>query len=99
MPGGAYMVTIGLALFAYSTILGWCYCVEKSIEYLFGIKSVPPYRIVFVIFVGIGAVAKLSIVWNISDTLNGLMAIPNLIGSILLTPVIVSETKKYFSTD
>ena len=99
MPGGAYIVTVGLVLFAYSTILGWCYYGEKSIEYLFGIKSVLPYRIVFVIFVGIGAVAKLSIVWNISDALNGLMAIPNLIGLILLTPVIVSETKKYFSPE
>jgi AGCS family alanine or glycine:cation symporter len=56
-----------------------------------------PYRIVFVLFVGVGAVAKLSIVWNISDTLNGLMALPNLIGLIMLTPVIVSETKKYFN--
>ncbi len=99
MPGGAYIVTIGLILFAYSTILGWCYYGEKSIEYLFGIKSVLPYRIVFVIFVGVGAVSKLSLVWNISDTLNGLMAIPNLIGLIMLTPVIVSETKKYFSND
>ena len=99
MPGGAFIVTIGLVLFAYSTILGWCYYGEKSIEYLFGIKSVLPYRIVFVLFVGLGAVAKLNLVWNISDTLNGLMAIPNLIGLIMLTPVIVSETKRYFSTD
>lgn len=96
MPFGAYIVTLGLVLFAYSTILGWCYYGEKSIEYLFGIRSVMPYRIVFVLFVGVGAVAKLSLVWNISDTLNGLMAIPNLIGLIMLTPVIVSETKKYF---
>ncbi|TKB06520.1 sodium:alanine symporter family protein [Desulforhopalus sp. IMCC35007] len=96
MPGGAYIVTIGIILFAYSTILGWCYYGEKSIEYLFGVKSVLPYRVVFVIFIGVGAVAKLSLVWNISDTLNGLMAIPNLIGLIMLTPVVVSETKKYF---
>ena len=99
MPGGAYIVTLGLVLFAYSTILGWCYYGEKSIEYLFGVKSVLPYRIVFILFVGVGAVAKLSLVWNISDTLNGLMAIPNLIGLIMLTPVIVSETKRYFSSE
>lgn len=99
MPAGAYIVTVGLILFAYSTILGWCYYGEKSIEYLLGIKAVVPYRIVFVLFVGLGAVAKLSLVWNISDTLNGLMAIPNLIGLIFLTPVIVSETKKYFADD
>ena len=96
MPGGAYIVTIGIILFAYSTILGWCYYGEKSIEYLFGVKSILPYRVVFVLFIGVGAVAKLSLVWNISDTLNGLMAIPNLIGLIMLTPVVVSETKKYF---
>ncbi|SHO49997.1 alanine/glycine:cation symporter family protein [Desulfopila aestuarii] len=96
MPGGAHVVTIGIILFAYSTILGWCYYGEKSIEYIFGVKSVLPYRIAFVIFVGVGAVAKLSLVWNISDTLNGLMAIPNLIGLLFLTPVVVSETKKYF---
>ena len=96
MPGGGHVVTIGLILFAYSTILGWCYYGEKSISYLFGVKSVLPYRIVFVAVVGVGAVAKLSLVWNLSDTLNGLMAIPNLIGLLLLTPVIVSETKKYF---
>ncbi len=97
--GGEHVVTIGLILFAYSTILGWSYYGEKSIEYLFGIKAVLPYRLVFICFVGIGAVAKLSLVWNISDTLNGLMAIPNLIGLLLLTPVVVSETKKYFQTD
>lgn len=97
MPGGAHIVTIGIILFAYSTILGWSYYGEKSIEYLFGIKAVLPYRIVFVCFVGVGAITKLSLVWNISDTLNGLMAIPNLIGLLLLTPVVVSETKKYFN--
>lgn len=96
MPGGAYIVTIGLMLFAYSTILGWCYYGEKSIEYLFGRKAVMPYRIVFVLFVGVGAIAKLNLVWNLSDTFNGLMAIPNLIGLLLLTKVIVSETNNYF---
>jgi AGCS family alanine or glycine:cation symporter len=99
MPGGAYIVTIGIILFAYSTMLGWCYYGEKSIEFLFGVKSILPYRIMFICFIGIGAVAKLSLVWNISDTLNGLMALPNLIGLILLTPVVVSETKKYFNPD
>jgi AGCS family alanine or glycine:cation symporter len=99
MPGGAYIVTIGIILFAYSTMLGWCYYGEKSIEFLFGVKSILPYRIMFICFIGIGAVAKLSLVWNISDTLNGLMALPNLIGLIMLTPVIVSETKKYFNPD
>ncbi|WP_320006361.1 alanine/glycine:cation symporter family protein [Maridesulfovibrio sp.] len=96
MTGGAHIVTIGLVLFAYSTILGWCYYGEKSMEYLFGVKSILPFRLVFICFVGIGAIAKLSFVWNISDTFNGLMAIPNLVGLLLLTPVVVAETKKYF---
>ncbi|MCP4114345.1 MAG: sodium:alanine symporter family protein [Desulfobacteraceae bacterium] len=96
MPGGSYIVTIGLMLFAYSTVLGWSYYGEKSIEYLFGSGAIKPYRIVFIIFVGVGAVARLDIVWNLSDTFNGLMAIPNLVGLLLLTPVIVRETKSYF---
>ncbi len=94
--GGKYVVTIGLVLFAYSTILGWCYYGEKSIEYLFGEKVIMPYRIVFVLFVGVGAVAKLDLVWSLSDTFNGLMAIPNLIGLLILSPVIVRETRGYF---
>lgn len=95
-PGGDQVVTIGLVLFAYSTILGWCYYGEKSVEYLMGVKAVKPYRIVYICFVGVGAVAKLSLVWNISDALNGLMALPNLIGLLFLTPVVVAETRKYF---
>ncbi|OQY59583.1 MAG: sodium:alanine symporter family protein [Desulfobacteraceae bacterium 4572_88] len=98
IAGGDYIVTLGLVLFAYSTILGWSYYGEKSIEYLFGIKAVMPYRIVFVIFVGVGAVAKLELVWNLSDTFNGLMAIPNLIGLLLLSPIIVKETRDYFKS-
>jgi AGCS family alanine or glycine:cation symporter len=96
MPGGEYVITIGLLLFAYSTILGWSYYGEKSIEYLFGAKVIMPYRIVYVIVVGVGAVAKLDLVWSLSDTFNGLMAIPNLIGLLALTPVVVKETNNYF---
>ena len=96
VPGGAYIVTIGLMLFAYSTILGWCYYGEKSIEFLFGEKAVMSYRILFVLFVGVGSVAKLNLVWSLSDTFNGLMAIPNLIALLALSPIIVKETKNYF---
>jgi AGCS family alanine or glycine:cation symporter len=95
--GGQYVVTIGLVLFAYSTILGWAYYGEKSIEYLFGDKAVKPYRYLWVVFVGIGAVAKLDFVWSLSDTFNGLMAIPNLIGLLALSPVIVRETRNYLA--
>ncbi len=96
MPGGGLIVTIGLILFAYSTILGWCYYGEKSITYLLGIKAVTPYRIFFSIIVGVGAISKLEFVWNLSDTFNGLMAVPNLIGLLLLTPVVVKKTNDYF---
>ena len=89
-------MTLGLIFFAYSTILGWSYYGEKSIEYLLGAKSVKPYRIIFCIFVGIGAVAKLDLVWGIADVFNGLMAIPNLIGLLFLSKVIASQTQQYF---
>lgn len=96
IAGGEYIVTFGLILFAYSTILGWCYYGEKSIEYLFGEMAVVPYRLFFVLAVGLGAMAKLDLVWSLSDTFNGLMAIPNLIGLLALSPVIVRETRSFF---
>jgi AGCS family alanine or glycine:cation symporter len=96
MAGGKYIVAVGLILFAYSTILGWCYYGEKSVEYLFGEKAVAPYRYLFVLFVGVGAVAKLEFVWALSDTFNGMMAIPNLIGLLALSPVILRTTREYF---
>lgn len=95
--GGQYVVTIGLILFAYSTILGWCYYGEKSVEYLFGHTAVRPYRCLFVLMVGLGAVAKLNFVWSLSDTFNGLMAIPNLIGLLALSPIIIRLTREYFA--
>ncbi len=93
---GQYVVSIGLALFAYSTILGWSYYGEKSIEFLVGKKWIKTYRYIFTIFVGIGAVSQLEIVWSIADIFNGLMAFPNLIGLLALSPIIVSETRNYF---
>jgi AGCS family alanine or glycine:cation symporter len=93
---GEYVVTLTLIFFAYSTILGWCYYGEKSIEYLFTEKAVKIYRIVFVIFVAIGTILKLETVWRISDIMNGLMAFPNLVGLLGLSAVIVSETNIYF---
>jgi AGCS family alanine or glycine:cation symporter len=95
--GGKYVVTIGIILFAYSTILGWCYYGEKSVEYLAGVKAVLPYRVLFVLAVLLGTQAKLDFVWTLADTFNGMMAIPNLIGLIMLSPVIVRETQDYFS--
>ncbi len=98
LPGywGDLIVTLGLILFAYSTLLGWSYYGEKSIEFLLGEKAVRPYRLVFVLFVGLGAVLKLNLVWAMADVFNGLMALPNLIGLLALSPIIILETKKYF---
>jgi AGCS family alanine or glycine:cation symporter len=97
LPGvwGGFIVSFGLIFFAYSTILGWGYYGEKCFEYLFGIKAVLPYRILWIILVPVGAVAKLDLLWNASDCFNGMMIIPNLIGLIGLSGVIVSETNKY----
>lgn len=94
---GEYIVSIGLSLFAYSTILGWSYYGEKSIEYLVGARAVKPYRYIFTAFVMVGAILELETVWAIADLFNALMAFPNLIGLLVLTPVIVKVTKEYFN--
>jgi AGCS family alanine or glycine:cation symporter len=96
LPGkGGIIVAVGIILFAYSTILGWCYYGEKCMEYLFSEKAVIYYRIAFVAFVFVGAVAKLDFVWTFSDVMNGLMAVPNLIGLLALSGVVVAETKRF----
>lgn len=94
---GGYVVTIGLVLFAFTTLIGWAYYGEKCVEYLFGARSVPFYRIIFTLIVIPGAILELEIVWKISDICNGLMAIPNLIGLCALSGVVISETKKFFA--
>lgn len=98
LPGGLgeFIVTWGLIFFAYSTILGWCYYGEKSIEFLFSEKSVKIYRLIYVIFVALGTLLKLETVWTLADLMNGLMAFPNLIGLIGLSGIIVSETNRYY---
>ena len=86
-----------LLLFATSTILGWALYGTRCAEFLFGSKIIRPYQIVFCLVVIGGAVADLSLVWDISDTLNGLMAIPNLIALLLLSPVVIKVTKEHFA--
>lgn len=93
---GSSLLAVGLLLFATSTILGWSLYGTRCIEYLFGRKAVLPYQTLFVLVIVVGAVAKLKLVWDISDTLNGLMAIPNLIGLLLLSPVVLKYTREYF---
>ncbi len=92
---GDTIVSICLAFFAFSTILGWCYYGERSIEYLLGEKAIRPYRVVFTLFVGVGAISHLKLVWTVSDIFNGLMAFPNLLALLVLSPVIANESKKY----
>ncbi len=99
LPGelGGLIVTLSLTLFAYSTLLGWSYYGEKSVEYLLGVRSVKPYRVVFSLVVAVGAVAKLELVWSVSDLMNGLMAVPNLIGLLALSGVVTAETTRYLA--
>lgn len=100
-PLGTFGVTLATVLFAISTILGWSYYGEKSIEYLFKGKSYTEkltkgYRAIFVILAFVGAVSSLTLVWSIADTLNGLMAIPNLIGLLGLNGVVIKLVREYF---
>lgn len=94
---GAIALTVSLVLFAFTTILGWSYYGERCIEFLFGTKSILPYRLVFVAMVGLGGFLKLDIIWTLADIVNGLMALPNLIALLALSPVIIKETRRYFS--
>jgi alanine or glycine:cation symporter, AGCS family len=94
---GPILLTIGLLTFVFSTILGWSYYGEKAVEYLFGARSIKPYRWVWVLAVMVGSMISLQSVWAFADIANGLMAIPNLIALLLLHKVIVSETKRYFN--
>ena len=91
-----YILTGGLVLFAFTTIIGWSYYGERCAEYLFGVKCIMPYRICYIILVGLGVFLKLDMVWVIADIVNGLMAIPNLIALIGLSGVVVAESKLYF---
>ncbi|MDR3623978.1 MAG: sodium:alanine symporter family protein [Chlamydiales bacterium] len=95
LPGGGLIVTIGVVLFAYSTIIGWAYYGEKCIEYLFGERSINLYRLLFTLFVVLGSGLSLDVVWSLADISNGLMAIPNLIGVLGLSHVVASETRAF----
>lgn len=94
---GGIVIALSLAMFAFSTILGWCYYGERSIEYLLGERAIVPYRIAFVVVAYVGAVRTLDFVWLFSDVMNGLMALPNLIGLLLLSGVAVAETRSYLA--
>jgi alanine or glycine:cation symporter, AGCS family len=106
LPGtwGGYIVATGLALFAFSTILGWAYYGERNVEYLLGVGAVLPYRLFFIFAAFMGAwvltfedVRGFELVWDFADVMNGLMAFPNLIGLLLLSGVVARETREYFA--
>lgn len=96
---GAPLLTFGLITFAFSTILGWCYYGERAMEYLKGRRWMLAYRILYILAVFAGSVANLAIVWNVADCMNALMAIPNLVSLLLLSGVIVRETRDFLWSD
>lgn len=101
LPGewGHWVVTLSLVMFAFSTILGWSYYGERTIEKLLGRRAVMPFRIVFSLIVFVGCTTQLGVVWAFSDVMNGLMAIPNLIGLLILSGLVARETRAYLRHD
>ncbi|MBR1933941.1 MAG: alanine:cation symporter family protein [Prevotella sp.] len=92
---GTPLLTFGLLTFAFSTILGWCYYGERAVEYLRGRRWVLAYRVLYIVAVFVGSIANLTIVWNLADCMNALMAIPNLVSLLALSGILVHETRKY----
>ena len=97
LPFGNYIITFGLVVFAFTTILGWSYYGERCAEYIFGTKIILPYRILWVVAVFIGASQKVNFIWLLADVMNGFMALPNLIALALLSPVIFKITQEYLN--
>jgi AGCS family alanine or glycine:cation symporter len=100
LPGtwGNIVVTVSLVLFAYSTVVGWSYYGETGIVYLLGPKAVMPYRMAWLVFIYLGSIGSLSVVWGVADTLNGLMAVPNLIAVLASIPLLLRLQKEFFAT-
>ncbi|MBN1239376.1 MAG: alanine:cation symporter family protein, partial [Gammaproteobacteria bacterium] len=99
LPGawGGMIVTISIVFFAFSTLLGWAYYGERNMDRLFGRRAVAPYRFAFVAAIFVGAVTELEVVWNFADIMNGLMALPNLVGLLLLSGLVARETRVFFA--
>ena len=94
---GSVILVVGIISFAYSTVLGWAYYGERCVEYFAGKKGLIPYRVLYIVIAAIAPVVSLNLVWTVADILNALMAIPNLVAVLLLSNVIVKETKKYIN--
>ncbi|GGO87319.1 sodium:alanine symporter [Marinobacterium nitratireducens] len=100
LPGvGNYLVAIALAIFAFTTIIGWSFYGERCVEYIFGVKAIAPYRILWILAIPAGAVLSLDFIWLLADTLNAFMAIPNLIALALLSPVVFQITREFFANN
>ena len=101
LPGGwgQYIVSIGLAVFAFTTIIGWSFYSEKCTQFLFGERSNTPFRVLWIIAVPLGTIPNIDLasLWLVADTLNAMMAIPNLIALLLLSPVVFRLTRDYFN--
>jgi AGCS family alanine or glycine:cation symporter len=100
LPGtwGGIIVTTGLVLFAFSTLIGWSYYGETGAVYLFGSRAAVPYRLLWLVFIYLGAVGSLQLVWSVSDTLNGLMAIPNLVSVLISLPLLRRLHQEFFAS-
>ena len=94
---GPVIMVVGIISFAYSTVLGWAYYGERCVEYFAGKKGLIPYRVLYIAVAAIAPVISLNLVWTVADILNALMAIPNLVAVLLLSNVIVAETRKYIN--
>ena len=100
LPGfGNYVVAISLATFAFTTIIGWSFYGERCIEFLFGVKAIVPYRVVWILAIPVGATINLGLIWLIADTLNAMMALPNLVALLLLSPVVFKLTREHFEKE
>ena len=97
MPGGAFIVTVALCLFAFTTMIGWSFYGERCVVFLFGTRAIMPFRVAWVVAIPVGTMIELDMVWLIADTLNAFMAIPNLIALLLLGPLVFRVTRDYFN--
>ena len=96
LPGGEYIVTLGLCVFAFTTMIGWSFYGERCFVFLVGTRGILPFRILWVLAIPVGTLVQLDLVWLIADTLNAFMAIPNLIALLLLAPLVFKVTREYF---
>lgn len=97
LPGiGNYLVAVSLAIFAFTTIIGWSFYGERCVEFLLGVKAIKPYRILWILAIPVGATLSLDFVWLLADTLNAMMALPNLIAIVVLSPVVFQLTREFF---